>query len=102
MLDYTKIKLQSDQLDVNSVQNNLKDKYVQNEVNNYQYMNNVEITHSDELQYIDLRIKCLSIFEKIKHITRNINPPLFDKLTIEDLMELLDPEFVPKMEQIHF
>ena len=101
MLDYTKIKLQSDQLDVNSVQNNLKDKH---EVNNYQYtnMNNLEITHSDELQYIDLRIKCLSIFEKIKHITRNINPPLFDKLTIEDLMELLDPEFVPKMEQIHF
>jgi hypothetical protein len=74
-------------------ENNLKDNQVENEV---------EITHSDELQYIDLRIKCLSIFEKIKHITRNINPPLFDKLTIEDLMELLDPEFIPKMEQIHF
>ena len=100
MLDYTKIKLQSNQLDSNSSSMNYS--YTENNLKDNQVENEVEITHSDELQYIDLRIKCLSIFEKIKHITRNINPPLFDKLTIEDLMELLDPEFVPKMEQIHF
>ncbi len=100
MLDYTKIKLQSNQLDSNSSSMNYS--YTENNLKDNQVENEVEITHSDELQYIDLRIKCLSIFEKIKHITRNINPPLFDKLTIEDLMELLDPEFIPKMEQIHF
>ena len=106
MLDYTKIK--SGQLNTNHSQNILREEEEEEEgesevrTNVYQYMNNVEITYSDELHYIDLRIKSLSIFEKIKDQTRDIIPPLFDKLTIEDLMELIDPEFKHKMEQIHF
>ncbi len=99
MLDYTKIKVQLDPTEHEVFTSSLN-KYQEQE----NYNDNIEydINYSDEMHFIDLRIQCLSIFESIKDITRDIYPPLFDKLTIEDLMELLDPEFVPKMNQINF
>ncbi len=100
MLDYTKIKQQSTQLN-NSSKDIITISKEQEDIKFYQ-QNDIEITHSDEVEYINLRIKCLSLFEQIKDQTRDIVPPLFDKLTIEDLMELIEPDFVNKMDRIHF
>ena len=51
----------------------------------------------DDSDIVYARIKCLQLFEEIKDCTRDIYPPLFDKLTIEDLMELLFPELGEKI-----
>jgi hypothetical protein len=37
----------------------------------------------------ELRYECLELFEQIKDIVRDINPSLFNILTIEDLMEFI-------------
>ncbi len=101
MLDYTKLNLQSptEKIENKSESLNFLDNKNEKIIDTYQ---NIEITHLDELQFINLRIKSLSIFESIKDLTRDTYPPLFDKLTVEDIMELIDPTFVRKMNQINF
>jgi len=100
MLDYTKIKVLPDISEQEVIASSLN-KYKKQEITN-DNNNEYEIGYTDEMRYVDLRIQCLSIFDSIKDITRDIYPPLFDKLTIEDLMELLDPDFIIKMDKINF
>lgn len=46
-----------------------------------------------DIQYIiQCRQTCLDLFENIRDLTRDDNPPLFDKVSIESLVELLYPE----------
>ena len=46
-----------------------------------------------DIQYIiKCRQTCLDLFENIRDLTRDDNPPLFDKVSIESLVELLYPE----------
>ena len=51
-------------------------------------------TKTNDTKLIDIRIECLQLFENIKDTVCHITPPLFDKLTIEDLIELLYPNHV--------
>jgi hypothetical protein len=45
--------------------------------------------YTPETSYYQLRLESLELFEKTKKATRDEYPPLFDKLTIENIMNLI-------------
>ena len=88
MSDYTKIKaILSDPSYNNKVkkESELESNIDIDQSQDYDY----NLSKIDDNDIVFARINCLQLFEDIKDITRDIYPPLFDKLTIEDLMELL-------------
>ncbi len=94
MSDYTKIKaiLSDPSYNTKKIETEPKENIT---FDSEQYEYNLSKIDDNDIVYA--RIKCLQLFEEIKDITRDIFPPLFDKLTIEDLMELLYPELGDKI-----
>ncbi len=45
--------------------------------------------YTPETPYYQLRLESLELFERIKQASRDEYPPLFDKLTIENIMNLI-------------
>ena len=64
---------------------------------NYTIKNNSIKDDNDSIQpkyipetpYYQLRLESLELFERIKQASRNEYPPLFDKLTIENIMNII-------------
>jgi hypothetical protein len=93
MVDYTKIKSQISEIDTK----------LKNEVIISDKISIIESKKVKEFisenDCIEKRILCLNMYESVMEIVRKYNSylPLLDKLTIEDLIELLYPNHLEKM-----
>jgi hypothetical protein len=99
MADYTKIKSTLNDL---IIKLKLNDDNTSNTIINDEYQIENKLKYIDENELIQTRLICLNLFEKINEALfeenkRYCNPPLFDLLTIEDLIELLYPNYLNKM-----
>lgn len=64
----------------------------ENTTKNYTIKNeddNIKPQYIPETPYYQLRLESLELFERIKQASRDEYPPLFDKLTIENIMNLI-------------
>jgi hypothetical protein len=96
MVDYTKIKSQLSEIDtkIKSEESSIK-------------VNSIEIKKVKQFisdnDCIEKRILCHNMYESVMDIVRKYNSylPLFDKLTIEDIIELIYPNHLEKMISIN-
>ena len=56
------------------------------------YVENEPEKEYDIRHIIQCRQTCLDLFENIRDLTRDDDPPLFDKVSVDSLVELLYPE----------
>ena len=101
MVDYTKIKSQLSEIDtkIKSEESSIKANSIK--VNSMQIKKVKQFISDNDC--IEKRILCHNMYESVMDIVRKYNSylPLFDKLTIEDIIELIYPNHLEKMISIN-